>query len=247
MQQAKTQRDDRLPIVAEDQFGRPWMFKIEKKTMEITGDIQPCKWDPSARSAGIDPLRTPQKYFHLPRLRNGMPDVGRVRVDYDTWIEDTKVGLRDWVTHLWNTGQQLNPGARTIYEIEKDPRCLHWAGNRPWPSTRILELAKAGNKQLLGLAPLTAETQKLLRQISVETILRDELDAFSEEEQQAFGLLKAQTPSSPDQTKAVPDVTRQFAPVPGMNYQRFIKAAAAAGIPFRQALDRWKAYRSQVA
>lgn len=258
LQNPKTQRDDRTALNIPDQFGRDWLVKVELKTMQICGDVQPGgRWiqTPVGQrrdgspiySNGIDPLRTPQKYLKLLNGRGGRPDITKLHVDFEAWKNDQKRALRDWVTWLWDVGQQLNPGAQNIAEIEKDPRCLHHAGDKPWPSVRILELAEQGNRELLGLAPLQPSTQKLLKQISVETILREELDAFTPEEQEAYGLLARASGGRSGSVSHSSTITGagtiSSEPLPGQTYQQYIKQESGKGIPFPESLDRWRASR----
>jgi hypothetical protein len=255
IQNTKSQREKRQAIVADDQFGRPWMFKIETESLDITADIQPGgRWikEPAGYypatsqfagepyySNGIDPLETPQKYFRLGRTRNNRPDLGRVVVDIPRWIADIEVRNRDWVQGLWDVGQRLNPGAKTIKDVESDARCLHWAGQKPWPTVRILKLALAGNRELLGLAPLSPSTQLLLRKLDAQTILREELENLTDQEQAAFRALEAG--ASKAVAAAVP-------PEPGDGeeldtWQKFFGHHSTTGLTMAEIAPMWKAHK----
>jgi len=236
MQKAKTQRDDRMTHVGPDQFGRLWTYRVELSTLQLTGDIHSSGWERS------DPLGTPTKYFRLPDGYAGRPDFSRIVVDFDRWIQDQTRALVDWVNWLWSVGQQLNPGAKSIYDIEKDPRCLAHAGDKPWPSVEILELAKAGSPELLGMKPMSAETEKLMCRISVSTVLQESLARFSPDQQAQLQTLRDAVPAK--EVGGEP-ATSYVDPATLDTWPKFLAHHRASGKTIQEVSALWRGQKPQ--
>jgi len=156
----KTQADTRLDINADDQFGRGWMFSVEKETMDPVGEFNRIAW-PFAS----DPLKTPTKYVVMLVGRHGQKDLGRVEIDFPQWIKDVRQGLNNWNEAVMGIGQEKFGGSMTVEALFKDPRVLSWAGPRPSPSIKALQAAAAGDRELLGLVELTDQGRALINEL----------------------------------------------------------------------------------
>ena len=140
--QAKQRRGVRL----EDQFGRWWGTSIEKTTGDPCSGIAP--W-----GGWTDPLNTPNAYLRVPKHEDGMPIPGKLRVAFPEWIASVRGSEDDWDMAIQQAGKET-------YKITTREERLDWpndpvlqgvAGPRPYPPVEILEKARDGDRQLLGL------------------------------------------------------------------------------------------------
>lgn len=170
-----TQRDTRDEGVFVDQFERPFLVTWEKKTGDPTGPIQRAHFRDLNASGGVerersweDPLRTPQKYFSIPKNAYGMKELGRLHVDLEQFAKDQALGLRDWTNFLWANAEIEYPSQKPEpAKMEADPLLLRRTGPKPWPSADVVRIAMRGAKdplarQLLGLDPLGPEAKLML-------------------------------------------------------------------------------------
>jgi hypothetical protein len=133
---------------AVDQWDRPWLLSIELATGDPTGLILPAGWD--------DPLRTPQEYITVPKNRFNQPSWGRVHVDYPPWIRKVAQDQKDWRMQFLNTAQQQFKGKFKTDEIWDDPYIQELVGPKPYPSVELLERARTGDREVLGIVPVTS-------------------------------------------------------------------------------------------
>ena len=170
-----TQQDTRDEGVFVDQFERPYLVCWEKKTGDPTGQIDRAHFRELNASGGVvrevpwdDPLRTPQKYFHIPKTKYGMKELGRLFVDLEQFARDQATAVRDWVNFLWANAEIEYPSQKpTPSAMETDPLLLRRTGPKPWPSADVIRIAMKGAsdpmaRQLLGLDPLGPEARLML-------------------------------------------------------------------------------------
>lgn len=164
MAQTRTQQTQRRDINPKDQFGRKWSMAIELATGDPCGGIFPAGW--------TDPLRTPMKYLAVPRNEEGQAEIGRLRVDFDTWTAEHEDEERRWY-------QQLHANARDVYKrldptevarLEQDKFLLDLTGPKPWPSPAVIRAAKNGDRQYLGLEPLDVAHRVALGRETIEDL-----------------------------------------------------------------------------
>jgi hypothetical protein len=151
-----TQNDHRRDIRPRDQFNRKWYGSIEKATNDFCSGVRPARW--------TDPLRTPQNYVVLNTDENGDKDISQCTVLFGPWLDQVRQDEVDWYQNLLEIAarkySQLDPD--NVPHLENDPFIRGLAGRKPFPSSKVLELAQAGDKQFLGLEPLDDEHRKLL-------------------------------------------------------------------------------------
>lgn len=163
----KSQRDQRREYQPLDQFGRKWGLVIEITTSEPTGEINTCGWH--------DPLEHSWRYLRVVR-EGGEVAWGKVRIDFERWIKQTVNDERDWNRSVLSIGKMRYKEAFDPTKAMRDPYLLEQAGPKPWPSSKALKKAQAGDKALLGLAPLTEDTRKLLDRPDVDALLAEAMD-----------------------------------------------------------------------
>lgn len=159
-----SQADKRRDMNLTDQFGRLWLAAIDRDTFDPVGHVTPA-WSHTGVS---DPLQTPQQYLKVLRDPYGNPQLGRIEVDLDRWIRDQEGATKEWKTRLWNIGRDMQKNAFNPKTCETDDYLLHLTGPKPWPSPAILRQAKAGDRVLLGLAPMDKATRALLGILELE-------------------------------------------------------------------------------
>lgn len=225
MAKAKTQADQRRDIVATDQHGRPWLMAIELATGGTTGQIDAAGWS--------DPLRTPQKYLHVPKNTYGTQQWGTIAVDWTAWMRDIAEYAEAWQLRLWEVGREMNKVNFNPKEAETDPYLLKLTGPRPWPSVEALKMAEAGHRELLGLDPLTTVGRKVL---GIQTVADLEAEFGTEIlSQQKVAELRAEFAAAAPGTNRVATAngdTPTATPAPSKHvggYQRFVKEAIGSG------------------
>ena len=158
MKEAKTQAQKRRPIVAKDQFGRPWGGSIEIESGDFTGLVKPAGW--------TDPMKTPPQYVRIAKNEWGHPELGRVEIDVERWIKDQKRALQDWIRNFWKVGKELYAVRFDPKEHADDPYLLEAAGPRPHPSITCIEVLNDPNhrahRALLGLEPMNEAAHIML-------------------------------------------------------------------------------------
>ena len=204
-----TQAARRRSFNAMDQFGRLWLANIEVASGAACSPLVPAGW--------TDPLRTPAKYLKLRNAFAIQAAGSPVTVDFDRWIADMegpdgKSGLQgEWKLRLYEIGRENNKVSFNPVEAETNEYYLHLAGPKPWPSAAVLRMAKAGHRELLGLAPLTIVGRKLL---GLETA--EDIEAgFTQPEQ-----VKAAAPVPTADTTGYPE---------GLGWTEFVKYAKEQG------------------
>lgn len=217
----KTQADYRLDLNPKDQFGRKWLVVVEKETMDICGEALPA-WE-TAKDRPRDPLRTPMNFVRLVRNDVGQADTSRCVVDYDAWVEQQRQA-----TQLWY--ERLNENALLVYkaiemgaDLEHDPILAKLTGPKPWPSIEVVEAARDGDRQFLGLEALDREHRAAIAQLTL-----------------------ADLKAMPAVPKA-PEITGDEDTVPD-NYQDFLKWAFKKGgaKDLKQAAQLWSEHRKNL-
>jgi len=212
--QAKTQRDYRRSMNAVDQYGRKWGLNIELATGDPCGGITTAGWS--------DPLRTPEKYLSVPR-ESGQPLWGRLKVDFERWVDDQQQAEREWKVRLWEIGQQKNPANFDAATAEQNEYLVSLAGPKPWPSSAALLEAAAGDPALLGLAPMTRHAREILNIVAFEDIVGPMRGKVVEPEPEVEKVV----PTGPAKKAVEPN-----APIGGggpTTYQTFVKECLKAG------------------
>jgi len=240
MASPKTQAKQRRPVMAADQFGRPWSFSIEIITGDPTGLISPAGW--------ADPMRTPQKYLKVPRNQFGLPDYSRISVKEQQWITDQEYHVGEYETRFLETASDKMPGGFDINTVFQNPWLKRLAGPRPFPSPRCLRAAfdvkHPASRALLGLEPLNEAAMELLG-INVAVARRRE-----EEGSRALG-------DSAD-TTATPlpeEPQKEELPIPdmsdlpdGMSYNQFVSwARKVMRADMKTTAKWWKVYKEERA
>lgn len=170
-----TQRSTRDEGIFEDQYGRPYLVVTEKKTGDPTGQIDRCSFRELDANGKVvketpwdDPLRTPQKYFSVPRNKYGQKMAGTLFVDLAQYAADQKYAIREWTNFLWANAEIEYPSQKPVpSEMERDPLLLRRTGPKPWPSHDVVLIALRGKddamaRQLLGLDALGPEVRLML-------------------------------------------------------------------------------------
>lgn len=149
MARETTQQSQRRDIRPVDQFGRKFFGSIEVATGGFTGQI-------NAAGGWIDPLRTPQKFLGMPGDENGDSQLGRLVVDFPSWITEIKQDEAQWYQSLLEIAGQkysrLDPN--DVPHLENDPFIRGLTGPKPWPSSVVLDAAMQGDRQYLGFEKL---------------------------------------------------------------------------------------------
>ena len=162
-QAIKTQANARRDVHPIDQFGRRWFGSIELATGDLTGSI-------NAAGGWRDPLRTPQKFLAMPKDASGFGDLSKIHLDVAGWIAEVEEDERTWYTQLHviarDVYKRLDP--TDIPQLENDAFVRGLAGPKPWPSTSVLQRARDGDPQFLGLEPLDKEHREALGIITLE-------------------------------------------------------------------------------
>lgn len=141
------QRDMRRGFNAQDQWGRTWLVTIENATGDPCG-LTPCF---------TDPLRTP--YIYVKPEANA----SRLKVDYDRWIQELRQSRKDWERDFHEIGMALYGDAYNADQALKNPKTAHRQRTGYPPLDPVLvELARDGDKELLGLTKMTAKTLEAL-------------------------------------------------------------------------------------
>lgn len=205
-----TQAMDRRDMVLRDEFKRPWLAALEIKTFEPTGHVTPAGWD--------DVLRTPQQYLRIPRDEFNNPQVGQLRIDWDRWIKDQADATKDWKVRLWNIGREQQKNAFDPAKAEHDEYLLHLTGPKPWPTPEALRLAKAGDRQLLGIKPLDKRSRTLLGLVELEDLEAAPAEALADE--------------------------AEHAPLNTGNHKEFIAACLERGITMKKAAQLWREFQT---
>lgn len=141
----KGQRTQRRSVRLKDQFGRWWGCSIEKSTGDPCTSVNPHGW--------ADPLETPGNYLRVPKHDDGSPIAGEIKVVFDRWISSVKGSNDDW-KRLLDVAGKMEYRIYTPEDRKKwpeDPILREHAGPEPYPTVEMLERAKAGDKELLGL------------------------------------------------------------------------------------------------
>ena len=147
MAKIRTQKDMRRAFNADDQWGRKWYVQIEKDT----GD--PCYLTPCF----TDPLRTPTQFVR-PEA-----NASRLNIDYGRWLTQIRESRTDWERQLDETGMRLYGDAYNASQARKNMRREHrqMVGDGPL-EPQLVERARDGDKELLGLMPVSEETLKMM-------------------------------------------------------------------------------------
>lgn len=155
------QRNQRIDMTAEDQFGRPWALIVEKETQEPTCKPTPAGW--------TDHLQTPSKYVKIPKGRHGQRKLGEVFVDFPTWIDEQKQAEQAYDDLKWKVAELKFPNnLPKPEELDTHPIIVNTVGVAPWPSSAALTYISEHAdepiaKEILGLAgELSIEAQVLL-------------------------------------------------------------------------------------
>ncbi len=160
LKEVKSQADKRRDVVAEDQFGRPWIYSMDLENGGPTGLIKPAGW--------TDPLRTPTKYLSVPRNKWGHADLGKMVLDVARWEKDQSEALRGWTRSFWEIGKneyqsRFDPNDPATM---KDPYLLNLVGNKPWPSHICLNAMSKprhiAHSALLGNSEMNPSARELL-------------------------------------------------------------------------------------
>ena len=126
-----------------DQWGRKWLVSVEKSTGQPCGGIDACF---------TDPLGTPPQYLALdpenPRL---------LTIDYARWIGDLNQAAVEYDVLKTDVGRQLY-GERFNPAKAPTPEMMRIIGKPPRAVDQI-ERAAAGDRELLGLPPLTEDAK----------------------------------------------------------------------------------------
>ena len=204
-----------------DQFGRKWLTAYEVANGESTGG-----WMITWGALG-DPLRTPGKYIDFTRDESGQTEPKSCRVDFDRWIADVEQDERNWYYQLnQNAMHHYKRGSLTpedAAKLDQDQFLMDLTGPKPFPSSDVLRMAKAGNKRLLGLEPLTQKERALLRMPTLEDLQQP---TFEEH---------APAPTDP---AAVPDTYPEF-----VSWVFKTKQV----VDLKQAAQLWKEHRALLA
>ena len=210
MAKPKTQFDQRRSLVAKDQYGRPWTVNIELATGDPCGIIIAAGWD--------DPLEQTYLHLRIPRDAYGTQQWGSIEVQWEPWITDTVGYEQAYRTRFIEVGRDMNKGTFDPEKWAKNPYLIDLVGPKPWPSSEVLRMAKAGHQELLNLVPMTKVGRKLLG--------RETLDEL---EEAAF---VASTPEIPPTASAVvgsASVPKPAKPRKASKYNAFVSAALSSG------------------
>lgn len=160
----RTQADQRRDINPLDQFGRKWSMTIEIITGDPTGGIFPAGWS--------DPLKTPMKYIKVRRTPEGQSELGRVLVDFPSWVEEIRHEDGLWYQQLYENAiakyATIDPAK--VATLDRDPFLLRLTGPKPWPSIEVITAAMQGDRGFLGLEPLTPKHRAMLNMSTIEDL-----------------------------------------------------------------------------
>lgn len=135
-QEGFSQATGRTHRTLTDQHGQKWSADIEKKTDHPCGPIAP-KFNA--------PLAVPQKY-----LKMVAGDSGRIRIDYDQWLQDLDEEWAYYESRKRELAIQIAP-SRAAEEYENpSPLLLSQLGKIPQAKEPVLA-RKAGNPWVRGI------------------------------------------------------------------------------------------------
>jgi hypothetical protein len=179
MAKEKDQLSRRRNIILNDQFGRKWQSTIDVDSMGTCAPINPYNFKA--------PLDTPQKYVR----HAGETDIGKVYIDVDRWLEDTKEAHNAWEATLHAWAQQVAPNAALQLISEPTPDLLRLVGPQPVPVELVLAV-KQKNGFVLGTRTFDATREsdrKLLELLTAwkRTVEGTLADFGDEESEQSFG------------------------------------------------------------
>lgn len=229
MAKVESQRDQRVQITAEDQFGRVWSYAMEKETMDPTGQVSPGNW--------TDPMNTPaEKYMMVPPGKFGQKQLGTMSLDWRRWAADQDLALTDWKNGLFRIWLEVKKGLPfNMEQAMNDPDIQHVAGLGSWPSGDTIRYAfsKFGT-------PKDDDTAKSLRGQNLVRVDYAERPG-------KFSMVNKLT----DEAKALLGIAGKWldeAPVTvkAMNYHAFIKAKCGDGTPLADAQKEWRELKASV-
>lgn len=161
IQVQSSQRNQRISMVADDQFGRAWALEVEKETQEPTCLPMPAGW--------VDHLATPPKYIRVPRGKHGQRRLGEVHVDFATWIDEQIAEEKRWEDFIWKRAEaRFADNLPRPEELESHPLLVKDAGPKPWPSSDVLIYVTENKdakiaREILGLeSELSVEAKVML-------------------------------------------------------------------------------------
>jgi hypothetical protein len=158
------QKAHRRDLNPRDQFGRKWLLTIELVTGDPCGEVVPAGWS--------DPLRTPMNRVRLAQNEDGQIDPSRCHVDFDRWISTIEDDERGWYEELHRNALHVYKSVEPsdVVKLDQDKFLLDLTGPKPFPSSDILKRARAGDRSLLGLAPLSVADRIALRIATLEDL-----------------------------------------------------------------------------
>lgn len=121
-----------------DQHQRPWEAVVDSRDRALT-------W-----SAPLRPMFSLPSKKLMPPPNFLKPDgLGRLRVDYDGWMQQVHGANEDWNTELMKICQAQNPNAALDTFKNPPAEILRLIGARPMP-LEFIKAMKAGNNWVLG-------------------------------------------------------------------------------------------------
>lgn len=151
----KNQAESRIELDILDQHVRQWHTSLEERTGEPTGGYNKCGWD--------DPLKHTPNFLEM--VKGRVMGMGwSLIVLWDKWIIQNTKDEEEWYRSLIQIAGKvysvIDPAK--VPFLENDPVVRSLAGPKPWPSSKVLKAAKAGDRQFLGFEPLDLEHRKAL-------------------------------------------------------------------------------------
>lgn len=226
-----TQADDRADIAPEDQFGRVWAAIIEIKSMDFV-EIMPCGWD--------DPLRTPTKYVTLPRRpRVKFPDITRVHINVEAWLNDTDVAERDYKLRLYEEWNK-SPQKSHLTDPEQDEVVKLRLGMPSWPSVKAL-------CEIFGYRRVAAGTE--VRFLKTDAPVRKgplSLAPMSKDDRKLLGIVTIEDIEEIMDPERKPSETVTHVADTAPSWKEYLSAAMKRGMTMKQAAEEWAKFNTEL-